>query len=525
MSTTTLYTNATIYTFDSSASVVQALAVSDGRIRWGGDAGEIGVGVVDEMVDLGGCTVLPGLVDAHTHFLAYGLHMQRVDLRTTESEAEAVQRVEAYAQANPQTVWIEGFGWNEHRWDDSSLPSRTSLDEALGSRPVALSRIDGHVVWVNSMALQIAGITDDTPDPAGGMLDRDAAGRLTGILRETARELIFDAIEPPAVSERIDALRAAQNEAHALGLTGVHTIEDDDALEAFQTLRDEDGLRLRVLFMPPIDSLKSLRALGMQPGHGDEWLRLGQLKIFADGSLGSRTAWMLEPYENEPANTGIPTHDREELYALIRDAHGEGWPVAVHAIGDAAARAVLDALERAPAAGSILPDRLEHTQLLHPDDLPRLAALDVVASMQPIHMASDWELATRFWGDRARWGYAWHSLAEEGTALAFGSDAPIEPINPWPNLQVAVTRRDLDGTPADGWYPEQALTLDQAIAGFTRGAASAAGDARQGRLTADAPADFIILERDPFAVTPTQLNELRPIATIVGGQRVHGDIA
>lgn len=522
--TTILFTNATIYTFDSNASIAETLVVSNGQIQWVGSADDVGVGAVDETVDLDGCTVLPGLTDSHTHFLAYGLQMQRIDLRDVENEAEAVKRVVEYANANPQTIWIEGFGWNEHRWDNSSLPSRESLDAVLPSRPVALSRIDGHVLWVNSMALKIAGINDETPDPAGGELDRNDEGRLTGILRETARELIFDAIEPPTVAARADALQAAQAEAHALGLTGVHTIEDNDALEAFQTLRDDGGLRLRVLFMPPIDSLKSLRVLGVQPGHGDEWLRLGQLKIFADGSLGSRTAWLLEPYKNEPANMGIPTHDREELLALIKEAHGEGWPVAVHAIGDAAARAVLDALDRVPAAGSELPDRLEHAQLLHPEDMPRLATQGIVASMQPIHMASDWEIATKFWGERARWGYAWRSLLEEGTVLALGSDAPIEPIDPWPNLQVAVTRRDLDGNPTDGWYPLEALSLEQAIAGFTRGAALAAGDARQGRLTANAHADFIVLDRDPFKVPQAQLNELRPIATIVGGQCVHGNL-
>lgn len=521
---TTVYANARIYTLHPDAPRAGAMAVEDGRITWIGDTEDVGAGLADTTIDLGGAVVLPGLTDAHTHFLAHGLQMQRVDLRDTESEAEAVQRVVQYAQKHPKTVWIEGFGWNDHRWGSPGLPSRESLDRALGSRPVALSRIDGHVLWVNSMALQIAGITEETPDPPGGELDRDDDGRLTGILRETARDLLFEAIEPPSVAERVDAIRAAQVQAHALGLTGIHTIEDDDALEAFQALRDDGALRIRTLFMPPINSLKSLRMLDLSPGHGDEWLRLGQLKIFADGSLGSRTAWMIEPYEHEPANTGIPTHTRDELHRLIHNAHESGWPVAVHAIGDAAARAVLDALATAPQADGIMPDRIEHAQLLHPRDLPRLAEHGIVASMQPIHMASDWKIATRFWGDRARWGYAWRSLAEQGTILAFGSDVPIEPMNPWPNLQVTVTRRDLDGEPAAGWYPQEALSVEQAIAGFTRGAAYAAGDARQGQLAAGAYADFILLDRDPFDIPPSQLNELRPIATIVGGQIIHGNI-
>lgn len=522
---TTLYTNARIYTLDPAAPTADALAVADGRIRWVGRADDVGVGAADREIDLTGRVVLPGLTDAHTHFLAHALQTRRVDLRGARSEEDAVQRVVAYAREHPNTIWIEGFGWNEHTWPDGHLPSRDSLDEVVPNRPVALSRVDGHLLWVNSMALTIAGIDEGRADPPGGKFDRDEAGRLTGILRETARELIFDAIEPPTVSDRVEVLREAQAEAHALGLTGVHTIEDDDSLEAFQVLHDAGELRLRVLFLPPFDAMKSLRVLGLSPGHGDEWLRLGQLKLFADGSLGSRTAWMLTPYETDPDETGMPTHEPEELHALIREAHREGWPVAVHAIGDAAVRTVLDSLEQAPAADSRLPDRIEHVQIVHPDDLPRLAEIGVVASMQPIHMASDWPIANRFWGERARWSYAWHSLAESGAVLALGSDVPIEPIDPWPNLQVAVTRRDRDGEPEGGWYPEEALSLEQAVVGFTRGPAHAAGVPTEGRLAAGTRADLIVLTEDPFAMPPEELSEVRPLATIVGGEVVHGTVA
>lgn len=521
---TTLYANARIHALASAPSIAQAMLVSDGRIRWIGPADDLGVGAADTEVRLDGAVVLPGLIDAHTHFLAYALQKGRVDLRDAPSEAAAVRRVVQYARTHPERVWIEGFGWNEHLWPDGRLPSRASLDEALPNRPVALSRIDGHLLWVNSMALRIASISPDTPEPPGGALDRDAAGRLTGILRETARTLIFDAIEPPTMAERLAALREAQAEAHAFGLTGVHTMEDDDSLEALQELRDQGSLRLRVLFLPPIDVRKSLRAVGLQPGAGDEWLRLGQLKLFADGSLGSRTAWMLEPYEDDLNNTGIPTHAPEELEALIREAHELGWPVAVHAIGDAAVRTTLDALERVPRATSRLPDRIEHVQVLHPNDVVRFAEGGIVASMQPIHMASDWPLASRFWGKRARWSYAWRTLAGSGAELAFGSDAPIESLNPWPNLQVAVTRRDLDGRPREGWYSEEALPLGTALAGFTRGAAVAAGEPGGGRLVPGARADCIILARDIFEQDPHALNELRPIATIVGGHVVYGEL-
>ncbi len=513
----TLYVNGHIYTQDPALPRADAMLVTDGRVAWVGRAGELGTGVAAERVDLEGSTVIPALGDAHVHFMAYALLRQQVDLRGARSEEEAAQRVADYAARHPDRPWIRGHGWNEHLWEGGKLPTRASLDAVVPDRPVVLSRIDGHVLWVNTRALEAAGLTDETPNPPGGELVRDERGRLTGILRETARKLIHECLPAPSLSERVEALRQAQQEALGLGLVRLHVIEGPEALEAFQVLHAAGELAVRVLFLLPISALEHLRPLELRAGFGDSFLRLGQLKIFADGTLGSRTAWMLEPFEHEPENRGMPIYTSEELNTLVREAHKAGWPCAIHAIGDAANRAALDAIEQAPPCGSSLPDRIEHVQIIHPDDMPRLRTLDVVASMQPIHMASDWRLADYWWGARARWSYAWRSLRRLGTALAFGSDAPVEPLDPWPALAVAITRRDLNDLPEGGWYPDETLTLAEVLEGFTVGVARAAGDPRGGRLVPGAPADFLVLDQNPFDLAPEALARLRPRMTVVGG--------
>jgi len=524
----TLYRNGRIYTQHAGCPWAEAMLVVGGRIQWVGQDRDAGTGAAERTVDLGGRRVLPGLMDAHAHFLSYALLLptaQGLNLRDIPTLAGTVTRVAEYAAERPEQAWIEGHGWNENSWVERRLPSRHDLDSVLPGRPVVLRRADGHLIWVNTCALEMAGISDDMPDPAGGKIDRDEHGRLTGILRERAISLVTSKMPAPTLLERAEALRAAQREALSYGLVGVHTMEGSESLEALQLLRSRGELVLRVLVLLPVEALDQLKLLGLRPGFGDDRLRLGQLKLFADGSLGSHTAWMLAPYEGEAHYAGIPVQPAEELARLIGEAHAAGWPCAVHAIGDAANRAVLDAFERAPAVDGTLPDRIEHVQILHPDDLPRLGRLGVIASMQPAHVATDWALADRLWGERCRWGYAWRSLLASRAVLAFGSDAPVESINPWPGIQVAVTRRDLNGQPAPGWYPEESLTLAEAIAAFTRGVAAAGGQPDEGRLAPGCRADFIVLEEDPFAASPEGLKRLRPVATVIGGKLVSGEFA
>ncbi len=514
-----LYRNCRIRTLDDSAPIAEAMVVQAGRILWVGREADLGVGSWS-VTDLEGATVLPGLRDGHTHFLSHAMLQRRVNLRDVRSESEAAAAVMAYAERHPGSGWIQGHGWNENGWEPRALPSRLSLDAVCPDRPVVLSRADGHMVWVNSAALRAAGISATTLDPAGGQIDRAPGGEPTGLLRELAAEPVWKRVPPPSVSERVSSLREAQKEALSYGLVGLHTMEGRESLEALQELNLAGELTLRVLVLPPIELRSELQLLGLRPGFGDAHLRLGQLKLFVDGSLGSLTAWMLEDLQGAPGNRGIPIYRQAELVRLLEEAHLAGWPCAVHAIGDAANRAVLYALEAVPSAHGPLPDRIEHVQAIRPEDAARLARTGAVASMQPVHVSSDWREADRLWGGAARYGYAWRTLADAGAILAFGSDAPVELINPWAGIQVAVTRQDLAGEPAGGWYPDQRLGLAEALGGFSRGVARAGGEPAEGRLAAGAHADFMVLERDPFAADPAQLAAMRPLATYVAGEPV-----
>ncbi|MHB0878342.1 MAG: amidohydrolase [Anaerolineae bacterium] len=516
-----LYANARIRTQAETVPDADAMIVTGGRVNWVGREDDLGTGLPLRRHDLWGATVWPALGDAHTHFLWYALLRQRIDLRGATDLVDALGQVREYAAAWPERQWLQGHGWNENEWREGTLPSRLDLD-SVTDRPAAFTRADGHLVWVNSAALAAVGVGADTPDPAHGHIDRDEHGMPTGILRESAMHLVLDRVPPPTLAERLAAVRAGQEEAHGLGLASLHTMEDRETLEALQAAHDSGDLKLRVTVLLPVARLDSLQALGLRCGFGDEWLRLGQLKVFSDGSLGSRTAWMLEPFEDDAANRGIAALDEAGLRQTIGAAHAAGWPCAVHAIGDAANRAVLDALAGVPRVAGTYPDRIEHVQIIRPEDMRRLAGLGVVASMQPVHVSTDWRVADRLWGVRSRWSYAWRSVAEAGAVLAFGSDAPVESLDPWAGLQVAVTRRGLDGLPEGGWYAQERLDLAAALSGFTTGVARAGGQNQGGRLAPGSPADFIVLDRDPFTLPPESLGGVEPVRTVIGGETVYG---
>ncbi len=481
-----------------------------------------------EAIDLRGRAVLPGFVDSHIHFVDYALRLRHIDLADVPTLDEALSRVAARAQESPPGEWLLGGGWNRNLWPGGAFPHRTDLDTVAPQHPVALKSKDCHVIWLNSRALEVIGITAQTPDPPGGEIERDAAGEPTGIFKENAVKLVEEAIARPPMETLLSAVREGMAHAHRAGLVGIHDCEDEYALSAFQLLHRQKALGLRVLMHIPVKNLEAAIQLGLRSGYGDEFLRIGGVKIFADGALGSRTAAMLEPYEDEPHNRGIVVTPPAELRRLVSAAHHAGLSVAVHAIGDAANRAVLDALQavtqqsqRAPAPA--LPHRIEHVQLLHPADVPRLAALGVVASMQPIHATSDMEIAEAHWGARSRWSYAWRSLLQMGTPLAFGSDCPVEPLDPLRGIYAAVTRRRPDGSPGEeGWYPEQRLTVAEAVRAYTRGAAYAAGqEDSTGSITPGKLADLVVLSRDIFACEPMDILDTEVLATVVDGRFVY----
>lgn len=526
-----LFLNGRIETLDPVQPRVEALAVVGGRIIARGAARELTAAFPRfRRVDLADRTILPGFIDGHIHLPGYGLSLRRVDLGQTRSVREAVEAMAAAARGIPPGEWLRGRGWDKNVWAEDRFPTRHDLDPAASSHPVILSSKDGHLLWVNSAALRGAGIDRHTPDPPGGEITRDARGEPTGLLKETAKDLIFRAV-PPVESEVLEAaILEAQRDVHRLGLTGVHTFSGTDpydgaaTMAGFQRLRDRGALRLRVWMTIPEGALEPAARLGLRTGLGDEWLQIGPVKIFADGTLGSQTAAMIEPFEGQPDNTGIAIHSREELIDLVGRAVGAGFWCAVHAIGDRANRWVLDAYEAHRDASRALGarHRIEHVQRIHPDDLPRLAALGVTASMQPIHATSDRDIAERYWGARSRTAYAWRSLRQSGTVLAFGSDAPVETPDVFEGLYAAVTRKRASEPAAPSWYPAEALDLEDAVRAYTTGAAYAAGrEAVQGRLVEGAFADFIALDRDLWTAPAEALLETKILLTVVGGEVVY----
>jgi hypothetical protein len=417
---------------------------------------------------------------------------------------------------------VQGRGWDRNRW--GRLPTRTELDTAVGARSAALSSHDGHALWLNSAALAVAAITRNTPDPAGGVIERAEDGEPSGVLFENAQDLVRPHIPKPGDRELREAIQKALHLAAAAGLTGIHNLEDARTRRAFMALEASGELSLRVYHGVPRGELNEARERGLSTGGGSDWLRVGPVKLFADGALGSRTAWLLAPYvgRDDDGYCGVATLSAEELEHDLRTAADAGLDVAVHAIGDAAVRRVLDVFEQTRDAYPPLRQRLlriEHAQLVDPQDVPRFAGLGVIASMQPIHATADWQAADQHWGERARHAYAWRDLLQARAALAFGTDAPVEHLEPLHSLYAATTRRDPSGEPAVGWYPRQRLSLEEAVLAYTRGSALAERAAgRRGSLSAGMDADLVVLKPDPFELPPEALRETRVVATIVGGR-------
>lgn len=523
----TVFYNAVVYTYDRTRPRAEALAVMGEEIVAVGDSADLCEAYPSfHHVDLEGRVVLPGFVDSHVHLLDFALGQRGIDLSTTRSLEEVRARVAESARGKGEG-WILGQGWDPNLWPERRLPTRSDLDALSPDRPVALRSKDGHLLWVNSLALREAGVSRVTPDPPGGAILRDPAGEPLGIFQEKAQELIWKVVPPPRPEEIEEALRSAMAIAHRFGLVGIHDMEGPEVFRALQRLEREGALTLRVTMMLPERILGEAAAVGLTTGFGSPWLRVGGVKIFADGTLGAQTASMLEPFEGQPGNYGIPVHDREELIALIQDAVRAGLSVAVHAIGDRANRWVLDALEANLEASRRqgLRHRIEHVQLLHPADLPRLSCLGVVASMQPIHATYDRDLAEQYWGERSRYAYAWRSILDSGVVLAFGSDTPygvpdpLAGLNPFRGLYAAVTRKREDEPASLGWHPEECLPLEEAIRAYTVGAAYASGEeAYRGMLSEGYLADFVVLDQDPFQLSaPEELLTIKVEATVVGG--------
>jgi predicted amidohydrolase YtcJ len=521
-------TNGRIVTFDPHMPQASAAAINNGLIAAVGSDDEI----MDfplpggEHIDLGGRCVIPGLVDSHVHFRNFSLARRRVNLDEAPALVEVLRRIAAYA-ADSKNIeasgWLRGRGWAQDSWQEKRFPTAADLDQLVSAVPACMTHKSGHAIWVNSRALKMAGITASTPDPQGGQIHRDADGQPTGILFEDAGNLITDLIPPSPVDEVVAAMRDAQQHCWEVGLTGLHDFDGRSCFLAFQQLRSSGELGLRVVKNIPVGLLEHALGVGLRSGFGDRWLRIGGIKIFADGALGPRTAAMVEPYENDPQNYGIVVTDKEEMMAAASEASAGGLSVTIHAIGDRANHDVLDvyeAVRKQEGQGAALRHRIEHVQLLHPNDLNRLAELNIIASMQPLHATSDYEMADAFWGERAQYAYAIRTMLDSGAPVVFGSDAPIEIIDPLPGIHAAVTRRRANGDPGPlGWYPDQRLTVEEAVRGFTAAAAYTSGqEAVFGSVSPGKRADLTLFDRDIFAIPTDELLQTKIAGTIVDGE-------
>jgi predicted amidohydrolase YtcJ len=519
----TILHNGHVCTLDPDQPDAEALAISRGLVvSVGSDRDVIPLATrTTDVIDLGRRTVIPGLIDAHIHLEKYAQSLDQVDCEVPDIHL-CLERVRLRAEDARQGEWILGHGWNQNEW--GRFGTLAELDRVAPSQPVYLTAKSLHAAWANSEALTRAAISDKTPDPPGGVIGRDQTGKPNGILLEAAMSLVQSVIPADTHQQLVRRLERAQRSLWGFGITGVHDYDGPRCLDALQRMRESSQLGLRVVKNIPLEYLPQAIELGLHSGLGDPTLRLGNVKVFSDGALGPRTAAMIAAYDGEEDNFGILMLDGEELLEIAGRASAAGIGTSVHAIGDKANHVVLDAFETLRAmerSEGRRPARLriEHLQLMHPDDIPRPAALDVIASMQPVHATSDMPMADRYWGTRSRYAYAWRSQLNAGAVLAFGSDAPVESPNPFWGIHAAVTRRRRDGSPGEaGWYPEERITLEQALGAYTHGPAIAAGlEDIQGTLHTGHLADLVVLEDDPFRLPPEEIADLKPVATMVDG--------
>jgi predicted amidohydrolase YtcJ len=514
-------------TLDPHNAEVTALAIENGRISAVGSDEQLLASTKfdSQKIDLHGKVIWPGLTDAHLHLSLLAQSLDMVDCDTPTREG-CLQRVAERAHTAKVGAWVIGHGWDQNKWPEG-FGDAEMLDPVSNGHPVLLTSKSLHSSWANSAALKAAQIDAESPDPLNGRIQRDQHGQPTGILFEMpATKLVMDKIPKPDVAELARIIERTQTLLSSMGLTCVHDFDDAACQAALQELEKQGRLKLRVVKGILIDSLKDATAAGIHSGSGSAMLQMGPLKLFADGALGPRTAAMLDPYETEPANTGLLTLTAEEIFSTGVPAVQNGISLAIHAIGDRANREVLDGYQRLRAYEEQqhlphLRHRIEHVQLLHPDDVSRLAKLGLVASMQPIHATSDREMADQYWGNRTKLAYAWRSLLDCGTALTFGSDAPVESPNPFWGMHAAMTRVR-QGEPLDkSWQPQQCLTFEEVLRVYTVGAAYSAGcEAWLGRLSPGYAADLVMFSYDPKDTQKQDFYIIKPEATMVAGSWV-----
>lgn len=528
---TTLFSNVNGYTLNCNGDIQQfvALQFTNDRVDRVFTADEELPEQVDEIIDGQGQTMIPGLVDSHGHVLSYGLALLRVNLVGTSTEAEAAQRVLEFAEQNSELEWIQGRGWNQVLWDSNEFPTAASLDAVVSDKPVWLSRVDGHASWANTAAMELAGITRDSEDPTGGQIIRDENGDATGVFIDTAQSYIGQLIPSAGFEEQKSALRLAMNSLATYGITSVHDAGvGSQVVAAYKELVEEGPLPVRVNAM--LSSGDPLYLDRIEEGHyrsGDDTFAINSVKVVGDGALGSRGAALIEDYSDEPGNRGLLRYDNERLEYLMRVAMNAGFQVNTHAIGDAANMIVMDNYERLinETGSRNMRHRIEHAQILRYEDILRFAELGVVPAMQATHATSDKNMAQDRIGEvRIQGAYAWRKLLDTGARIANGSDFPVEHPNPFFGLHASITRQDQNNEPPGGWFPEEKMTPAEAFASFTIDAAYAGHQEEiLGSLETGKKADFIILDRDLFTISESEIWQIEVSQTWVNGEQIVGN--
>ena len=525
---TLLLVNGRIWTGNPALPEAEAVAVTNNRIAAVGSNEEISSlkrpGL--PMIDLEGRRVLPGFNDAHVHFYAGGANLTGPQLRYSRSETEFRNTLAEFAKHQPTGRWITGGNWDHENWTPARLPTREVIDDVTRDWPVMIKRLDGHMSLANSLALRMAGVSKATKDVPGGVIVRDADGNPTGILKDAAQELVERVIPPPSEQQIIDAVRAAQTYANAQGVTSVQDMSASPAVfHAYQKMLHDGQLRVRISGHQPLASWRNLAQVGLAADFGNEYLHIGALKGFADGSLGSTTALLFQPYLDSPNTSGIPSAELskpEEMFRHIEGADSAALQIAIHAIGDKANHTILGFYQRVIGEHGQRDRRLriEHAQHLIPADIPRFGQLGVIASMQPYHLMDDGRWAEKRIGpERAKTTYAFRSLLDMGAVLAFGSDWDVAPMSPLMGIYGAVTRRTLDGKHPDGWTPGQKITVAEAVKAYTMGSAYASFEEKmKGSIEVGKLADLVVLTDDVFAIDPVKIADTKVYFLIFNGK-------
>lgn len=516
-----------VFTADPASPWAEALAVRGSRIIRVGTEEEVSETIGPETVVArnSGGLVVPGFNDAHVHMVEGGESLLGIQLRDAASAEEFRDRIAAYVKDLPAGTWVIRGNWDHEAWPTRKHPTRQLIDPVTPRHPVFVTRLDGHISLANSLALELAGITRDTPDPPGGTIVRDPlSGEPTGILIDGAQGLVYDVIPDPTDGEIRQRLEAALRHAARLGITSVQDNADPQVYRVYEQLREEDRLFVRVNAWYPISMRQELAEKGITGASGDEWLRLGTLKMFADGSMGAGSAWFYEPYADDPSTSGLAMWSDEELDRLIREADAMGFNIACHAIGDRANSEVLDAFERAFEVNGprAIPrrHRIEHAQVVREEDMPRFAELGIIASIEPSHAIDDMRWAeNRIGRARAADSYQVGGFLRAGAHVAFGTDWFVEPLDPRLTLYAAVTREFPQGGPEGGWFPEQRISLEEAITAYTLGSAYAEGTEEfKGMLAPGYLADFAVFEQDLFELEPKAWLQTPVVLTVVSGR-------